>query len=441
MRKGAFFVLIFLPQLFLQQVALASSDGSVAHPSLPKHGNCDSEPQQVHISLAGNGYMRISWMTTYKMATSVVEFGTKSGSYNEYILGDNFSYHYYSYVSGKIHYVTIGPLTPSTTYYYRCGGVGSEYSFRTPPAAFPAEFVLVGGLGQTQWTKATLARIDEKCYDTLVVAGGLSYADGHQSLWDSFGRLIEPYASRRPWMVTSSKYEIEGVCTLAKGPQPFKAFNARWLMPYHESGSVSNLYYSYDVAGAHFIILGSFADFDASSAQYEWLKADLLSLNRVKTPWVIVVVNTPWYTSNVAYKGEGESMRKAMENLLYVSRVDVVFASRVNAYERFARVYDNNPDPCAPVYITLGDAGFKSPFEFEQAAPSTSLHRELTFGHGRLRIYDSKKAHFAWYRTEDDSDYGNPSDEVWLTSLMSSENCMKLCACRKPSCKKYNDEL
>lgn len=136
-------------------------------------------------------------------------------------------------------------------------------------------------------------------------------------------------------MVTSSKHEVEGVCTVSKGPQPFKAFNARWLMPYHESGSASNLYYSFDVAGAHYIMLGSYADFDTSSAQYEWLKADLTSINRSKTPWVFVVVNTPWYTSSVAYKGEGESMRKAMENLLYTFRVDVVFSSRVNAYERF----------------------------------------------------------------------------------------------------------
>ena len=169
----------------------------------------------------------------------------------------------------------------------------------------------------------------------LLLPGDLSYADFWQPRWDSFGRLVEPLASQRPWMVTAGKNEIEGVCTLSKGPQPFKALNARWLMPYHESGSASNLYYSYDVAGAHFISLGSYADFDASSAQYEWLKNDLTSIDRVKTPWVIVVVNTPWYTSNVAYKGEGESMRKALENLLYTNRVDVVFASRVNAYERF----------------------------------------------------------------------------------------------------------
>jgi len=94
--------------------------------------------------LAGNGYIRVSWVTTFKMATSVVEYGTTPGQYEEYTAGDTFGYHYYSYSSGKIHYATIGPLESDTTYYYRCSGTGPEYSFKTPPAAFPAEFVVVG---------------------------------------------------------------------------------------------------------------------------------------------------------------------------------------------------------------------------------------------------------------------------------------------------------
>lgn len=430
------FILI-IPQLLLLLLPFASA-ASLVHST-----SCDTQPQQVHISLAGDGYIRISWVTTYKMAISVVEYGTKCGKYEEYTSGDNFGYHYYSYTSGKIHYVTIGPLKSNTTYYYRVGGSGPEYSLRTPPAAFPAEFVIVGGLGQTEWTKATLSHISQRCYDVLLSAGGLAYASGQQSLWDSFGRFIEPYASKRPWMVSAGIHEIEGVCTLTQGPQPYKAYNARWLMPYHESGSASNLYYSFDVAGAHIIMLGSFADHDDSSAQFDWLKADLYAIDRVKTPWVFVVVNTPWYTSNVAYQGEGESMRTAMENLLYSARVDAVFSSRVNAYERFTRVYNSAPDSCAPVYITLGDAGNKPAFGFENSIPSISVHRDLSFGHGRLRIYDNKKAHWAWYRTADDTD-DSPSDEVWLTSLMSSDECRELCSCKKvpkASYQKTHDEL
>lgn len=43
-------------------------------------------------------------------------------------------------------------------------------------------------------------------------------------------------------------------------------------MPYAESGSNSNLYYSFEVAGVHVIMLGSYTDYDRYSDQYNWLK-------------------------------------------------------------------------------------------------------------------------------------------------------------------------
>jgi len=134
-------------------------------------------------------------------------------------------------------------------------------------------------------------------------------------------------------MVTQGNHEIEIIPIV--NSEGFKAYNARWPMPYQESGSTSNLYYSFEVAGAHIIMLGSYAEYDEGSDQYTWLKADLANVDRSKTPWLIVLLHAPWYNSNSAHKGEGEDMRKAMEDLLYKARVDVVFAGHVHAYERF----------------------------------------------------------------------------------------------------------
>ncbi|KAL3628318.1 Purple acid phosphatase 22 [Castilleja foliolosa] len=386
-----------------------------------QHNGSESDPQQVHISLAGKDHMRITWVTSDKKVQSRVEYGKSPGKYDGAAGGESTSYQYFLYRSGKIHHVKIGPLEPSTTYYYSCGGHGPEFSFRTPPGSFPVEFTVAGDLGQTEWTASTLAHIGSKDYDVLLLPGDLSYADAQQPLWDSFGRLVQPYASTRPWMVTQGNHELEAFPIIY--PHGFEAYNARWQMPHQESRSTSNLYYSFDVTGAHIIMLGSYADFDSSSDQYGWLKADLSSIDRKVTPWVFVLIHAPWYSSNLAHKGEGESMRKAMEKMLYDARVDVVFAGHVHAYERFTRVFDNKVDQCGPMHVTIGDGGNREGLAmlFESPCPSISVYREPSFGHGRLRVVNASHAHWSWHRNNDNDSV--VADGIWLESFASSAAC------------------
>lgn len=319
---------------------------------------------QVHISLVGREKMRISWITE-NSSPATVKYGTSAGVYDDSANGTTSSYHYVLYKSGEIHDVVIGPLKPNTVYYYRCGpDSAQERSFKTPPAQLPIKFAIVGmyvclnlvcifevvcwmvllicaycimagDLGQTGWTNSTLQHVAKSNYDVLLLPGDLAYADRDQPLWDSFGRMVEPLASRRPWMVTQGNHEIEKLPIIHS--TKFTSYNARWRMPFEESGSSSNLYYSFDAAGVHVVMLGSYTDFDQNSDQYKWLEADLNKVDRGKTPWIVVLLHAPWYNSNTAHQGEVESegMRKAMEGLIHQARVDVVFAGHVHAYERF----------------------------------------------------------------------------------------------------------
>ena len=43
---------------------------------------------------------------------------------------------------------------------------------------------------------------------------------------------------------------------------------------------------------------------------------------------------------------------------------------------------------------------------------------EASFGHGELKIVNSSHAFWSWHRNDDDEPVR--SDEVWITSLMSS---------------------
>lgn len=49
-----------------------------------------------------------------------------------------------------------------------------------------------------------------------------------QPRWDSFMRLLDPVASRLPWMVSAGNHEIEAGST---GGKPFVAFEHRFRMP------------------------------------------------------------------------------------------------------------------------------------------------------------------------------------------------------------------
>lgn len=213
--------------------------------------------------------MRVTFVTDDNSVPSVVDYGTEAGTYTSTSQGESTSYSYLMYSSGKIHHVVIGPLNDNTVYYYRCGGHGPEFQFKTPPSQFPLSLAVVGDLGQTSWTTSTLNHIKQCAHDMLLLPGDLSYADYMQHLWDSFGTLVEPLASTRPWMVTEGNHEKERIPFFKSG---FQSYNARWKMPYEESESTSNLYYSFEVAGVHAIMLGSYTDYDESSDQYAWLK-------------------------------------------------------------------------------------------------------------------------------------------------------------------------
>ncbi|TQD87114.1 hypothetical protein C1H46_027333 [Malus baccata] len=149
-------------------------------------------------------------------------------------------------------------------------------------------------------------------------------------------------------------------------------------------------------------------------------QADLSKVDRQKTPWLLVLFHVPWYNSNKAHQGEGDSMMAAMEPLLYAASADIVFAGHVHAYERTKRVNNGKSDTCGAVHITIGDGGNKEGLahKYKNPPPEWSVFREASFGHGELNIVNSTHAFWTWHRNDDDEPVR--SDQVWITSLVSS---------------------
>ena len=75
---------------------------------------------------------------------------------------------------------------------------------------------------------------------------------------------MEPLVSHVPMMVLAGNHDLE---TQGGGVQ-FASYNARFAVPSKESGSVNNLYYSFNTGGVHFVILASYTDYNRTSELY-----------------------------------------------------------------------------------------------------------------------------------------------------------------------------
>jgi hypothetical protein len=91
-------------------------------------------------------------------------------------------------------------LVTGTQYFYTVGGgncaVSSVFNFSSHPgvgADISLTFVTIGDLGQTNNSQSTLDHITAHVGDfgAIMHFGDLSYADGNETRWDTWGRLVQ----------------------------------------------------------------------------------------------------------------------------------------------------------------------------------------------------------------------------------------------------------
>ena len=127
-----------------------------------------------------------------------------------------------SYLSPMLFKARLTGLTAGNkVYYYQCGtkelGYSSVQSFKSHPGVGKSDvtFHLIGDLGQTTNSNNTLAELIayESTLDGLsggiISMGDLSYANGDEPLWDSFGRLREIATKNIPMMTTLGTYAMD----------------------------------------------------------------------------------------------------------------------------------------------------------------------------------------------------------------------------------------
>ena len=205
---------------------------------------------------------------------------------------------------------------------------------------------LIGDLGQTSNSIQTMRHLAQEIEDdqlaALLIMGDLSYADNLDERWDDWGRMFEPVLERIPMFGLPGNHEIE---TDSADGVEFRPYAHRFQnMPnckngcggFDDKGWKANMWHSFDLGSAHIVHVSSYHPYEQGTPQYMWLDRDLKSVDREKTPWVIVNLHAPWYNSNVAHQGEWQSteVRKTWQPLLCDARVNIMFAGHVHSYER-----------------------------------------------------------------------------------------------------------
>ncbi|KAH6812336.1 purple acid phosphatase 12 [Perilla frutescens var. frutescens] len=394
-------------------------------------------PQQVHITQGdreGRGVI-VSWITPDEEGSTSVLYWAENSQIKKTEWGSVVRYKYYNYSSGFIHHCTINNLEYDTKYYYvvGSGNVAREFWFVTPPRPgpdIPYTFGLIGDLGQTFDSNRTVTHYELNPVkgQAILYVGDLSYADSYplhdNTRWDTWGRFVERNVAYQPWIWTAGNHEIDFVPEIGE-TIPFKPFMHRFLTPYKASKSTSPLWYSIKRASAYIIVLSSYSAYGKYTPQYKWFTNELPKVNRTETPWLIVLMHSPMYSSYIHHYMEGETMRVMYEERLVQYKVDVVFAGHVHAYERSERISNIEynvvnglctpiNDESAPVYITIGDGGNQEGLvtDMTQPQPRYSAYREASFGHGIFDIKNRTHAYFGWHRNQDG--FAVEGDSLWF---------------------------
>ncbi|KAK3042340.1 hypothetical protein RJ639_002386 [Escallonia herrerae] len=438
------------------------------HNSLPgtKHRLAESEeigfesgrgPEQVHLALTGReGEMRVMFVT-HDGRESFVRYGpgpdrmdqvasTRVGRYEREDMCDSPANHSVGWRDpGFIHDGVMTNLKKGKRYYYKVGsdsgGWSISYNFVSHDGDSSETVAFLFGDMGTATPYSTFIRTQDESISTIkwisrdiqalgdrpaLVShiGDISYARGYSWIWDNFFNQIEPVASQVPYHVCIGNHEYDwplqpwkpdwsySIYGTDGGGECGVPYSLRFSMPGNSSEPTAtrapatrNLYYSFDMGSVHFLFISTETNFLQGSSQYNFIKQDLESVDRKKTPFVVVQGHRPMYTTSNEIRDAPirERMLEHLEPLFVKSKVTLALWGHVHRYERFCPLnnftcgalgFHGEDWEAFPVHVVIGMAGQDWQPIWEPRAnhptdpifpqPVRSVYRGGEFGYTRL---------------------------------------------------------
>ena len=413
-------------------------------------------PEQIHISFGEDDTsMYVVWSTPTAVSDPYVEFALKSSEGNNEQPGiSNATISVYpnddwdiAPNSNLIAYRSqMTGLLPGEFYQYRVGsskGMSPYFVFRAKrdfSSGPPANIIWFGDFGIGPEITLTLDALENITanyeYDMIMQIGDLAYNlnSNGGATGNTFLNSIQPVATIIPYMAVMGNHE----------GQEFSCVT-HWTNRFAFPGNTTNLWYSLDVGLVHIIGLSTELAFynDTNNAdQVAWLINDLQTLNRTKTPWVVVTGHRPTYCSadwtvssstklgSIPWQRHNKDcvqsapiMRAWFEDIFYEYKVDLLMWAHVHSYERMNPVYNNQSmfgesisfnevrGAYAPIPIIAGMAGQQESYAPPSPTPLPwSVSQNTEKGYGVMTAYNSSA--LLWQQIA--SGNGTVIDYLWL---------------------------
>ncbi len=321
--------------------ALMGGDAVGATPSI----------DHVHVSWAGptTSTFAVNWRSDSATMLSQVLYGTDeaavrvadgAGTGVSVQLGHTMFYSGLADPRGtgtRLHEVHVCGLTPATRYFYKVGGPGhwsDAFDVTTGPAlgaTAPWSFAVTGDSRSDPMAAAeTMSAVDARAPDFQIFSGDTVVLGANQPDWNAFFEAgagaftMQDLLAHVPFMPTNGNHEDLAVNFLAQFAMPQQVTTGELAQ--------GEEWYSFDYANAHFAVVNDYPDERVSTEQTEWLRADLMAVDRGTTPWLFVMHHRGLYSSSL--HGSNDVARAAWQPVFDAARVDIVFNGHDHNYER-----------------------------------------------------------------------------------------------------------
>jgi calcineurin-like phosphoesterase family protein len=257
----------------------------------------------------------------------------------------------------------------------QCGGrgPGSPSVTQSPDDGTPGTAVFVGaGDIASCWSRGdeATATLLDTISGTVFTAGDNAYDSGSLSEYaNCYGPSWGRHKARtRP---TSGNHEYE----TADAAGYFGYFGAA-------AGEPAKGYYSYDLGAWHIVALNSTIDLSATSAQVEWLRADLAAHPR---PCTLAYWHHPLFSSGAEHGSH--PYVQPLWDALYEAGAEIVISGHEHNYERFAQQTPAGAaDPARGIREFIVGTGGASHYGFSTPLANSEARNSSAFGVLKLTL-------------------------------------------------------